>query len=192
MSLGTAVNIMKQTQLNKEESINKDNLTSAHHDHNKSLNSYAFFKVHDKFIGEDLVQDTFTKTWSYLVRGGKIVMVRAFLYNILNNLIVDQYRKQKHKTDSLDTLVENGFEPKDKDEESERLVNFLDGKNAVGFITKLPETYKKIIHMRFIQSMSLKEISLITGQKKNAIAVQIHRGLEKLMVLYDHKFPFIK
>lgn len=184
---------MKQTQSNKkEESINKDNLTLAHHDHNKALNSYAFFKVHDKFVGEDLVQDTFTKTWAYLVRGGKIVMMRAFLYNILNNLIVDEYRKRKRKTDSLDTLIENGFEPKDKNEESERLVNFLDGKNAISFIAKLPETYKKIIHMRFIQSMSLKEISLITGQKKNAIAVQIHRGLEKLKILYSHKFPFIK
>jgi len=176
---------MKQTRLNKDNIT----LTLAHRDHNKALNSYAFFKVHDKSVGEDLVQDTFTKTWSYLVRGGKIIMMRAFLYNILNNLIIDEYRKEKRKTESLDTLIENGFEP--KDEESERLINFLDGKNAVGFIARLPETYKKVIHMRFIQSMSLKEISLITGQKKNAIAVQIHRGLEKLKMLYNRKFPFI-
>lgn len=179
---------MKKSQLNKK----KDELTLAHHDNNKALNSYAFFKVHDKFVGEDLVQDTFTKTWSYLVKGGKIVMMRAFLYNILNNLIVDEYRKRKHKTDSLDTLIENGFEPQDKDEGSERLVNFLDGKKAVSFITELPEKYKKIIHMRFIKHMSLKEIAVITGQKKNAVAVKIHRGLEKLKMLYDHKFPLIK
>jgi len=43
-----------------------------------------------------------------------------------------------------------------------------------------------MMRMRFIQDLSLKEISLITGQSTNAIAVQIHRGLIKLRLLYNH------
>ncbi len=69
-------------------------MATAHRDFAKGLNGRAFFKVQDKAIGEDLVQDTFLKTWSYLVKGGKIDVMKAFLYHILNNLIVDQYRKQ--------------------------------------------------------------------------------------------------
>lgn len=178
MPCGTAPNIMtskKQTKLNNEK------LTVAHHDYNKGLNSYAFFKVHDKAIGQDLVQDTFTKTWAYLVRGGKIAMMWAFLYHILNNLIVDEYRKQKHKAQSLDTLIEKGFEP--KDEQSENLPNFLDGKEAMRRIIELPLIYKKVVYMRFAQHMSLQDISTIMGQTKNAISVQIHRGSQKLRVL---------
>jgi len=38
--------------------------------------------------------------------------------------------------------------------------------------------------MRYVKDLSLKEISLITGQSTNATAVQIHRGLEKLKLLY--------
>ena len=34
----------------------------AHHDFEKGLNSRAYFKVHNHETGEDLVQDTFTKT----------------------------------------------------------------------------------------------------------------------------------
>ena len=39
--------------------------------------------------------------------------------------------------------------------------------------------------MRYVRDMSLQEISLLTGQSKNAVAVQVHRGLEKLKLLYD-------
>ncbi len=46
-------------------------LTVAHRDHGKGLLLYAFFKMHDRALSEDLVQETFMKTWSYLVRGGE-------------------------------------------------------------------------------------------------------------------------
>jgi RNA polymerase sigma-70 factor (ECF subfamily) len=165
----------------KQTKLNSRALAVAHHDYNKGLNSYALFKLHDNAIGENLVQDTFMKTWSYLVKGGKIQMMKAFLYHILNNLIVDEYRKRKHKMESLDTLVENGFEP--KDEQSENLVDFLDGKSVLRRIIELPLKYKKVMSMRFVESMSLEDISIVTGRTKNSIAVQIHRGLIKLKKL---------
>jgi len=43
-------------------------LTLAHHDYEKGLNSRAFFKVSNRELGEDLVQQTFMKTWIYLVK----------------------------------------------------------------------------------------------------------------------------
>ncbi|MCX6713357.1 MAG: RNA polymerase sigma factor, partial [Candidatus Vogelbacteria bacterium] len=132
-------------------------LTGAHGDYEKKLNAHAFFKVHNHDPGEDLVQDTFMKTWSYLVRGGKIDIMKAFLYHILNNLIVDEYRK--HKTTSLDVLLEKGFEPSTDD--SERLLNVLDGKAAILLIARLPVKYQKVMQMRYLQDLSLKEISLI-------------------------------
>ena len=165
----------------KQEGQRKAVLTSAHHDFEKGLNLHAFFKVHNRAIGEDLVQDTFMKTWAYLVKGGKIDMMKAFLYHILNNLIVDEYRK--HKTTSLDILLEKGFEPSAGD--SGRLFDVLDGKVAIILIQRLPKTYQKVMQMRYVQDLSLKEMSFITGQSKNTIAVQLHRGLEKLKLLYN-------
>ena len=156
-------------------------LSTAHTDYQKSLNVHAFFKINDHGIGEDLVQDTFMKTWKYLAKGGEIVKMKAFLYHILNNLIIDQYRK--HKTTSLDTLLEKGFDL--SVEGSESLYNVLDGKAAVLLIQKLPETYQRVIRMRYIQHLSLEEMSLITGKTKNTMSVQVHRGLEKLKVLRE-------
>ena len=64
-------------------------LTRAHNEYARGMNSYALFKLRNHAMGQDLVQDAFMKTWSYLVRGGKVDMMKAFLYHILNDLIVD-------------------------------------------------------------------------------------------------------
>ena len=167
---------------------NKDRqaiLTQAYSDHRQGLNSHALFKMNNKEMGEDLVQDAYMKTWKYLVKGGKIATMKAFLYHILNNLIVDEYRK--HKTSSLDILLEKGFEPSTDD--SGRLVNFLDGKMTLTLIARLPIAYHKIMRMKYIQDLSLTEMSLLTGKSKNAIAVQVNRGTKKLKRLFDHTSP---
>jgi RNA polymerase sigma-70 factor (ECF subfamily) len=155
-------------------------LTTAHRDYERGLHLHAFFKMRNHATGDDLVQETFLKTWHYLVKGGKIEIMKAFLYHVLNNLIVDDYRKRK--SISLDALLEKGVEPSVVP--AVPFFNLMDGKAASLLIQQLPLKYQKVIHMRYLQELSLQEISLITGQSKNAIAVQIHRGLEKLKLLY--------
>jgi RNA polymerase sigma-70 factor (ECF subfamily) len=163
-----------------EDQERNTRMTDAHNDYNKGLNRHSFFKIHNHTLSEDLVQDTFIKTWQYLVRGGKIEMMKAFLYHILNNLIIDEYRKQK--TVSLDMMLENGFEPTNTD--TDRVMNIFDGKTALLLIKHLPLKYQKVIRMRFAQDLTLHEMSLLTGQSKNTLAVQIHRALAKLRLLY--------
>lgn len=171
----------------KEEKKQKGVLTTAYTDFNKGMNGYSFFKVNDHSLSDDLVQDTFIKTWNYLVRGGKIIMMKSFLYHVLNGLIIDEYRKKKPM--SLDTIIENGYEPSDP--ESQIKMDIFDGKIAVLLMEKLPQKYKGVMKMKFIQGLTLKEMSLISGQTKNTVAVQIHRGIQMLKDLYDHK-PIVK
>lgn len=169
------------TMTPKQKTQREEKLTVAHHDYEKGMNSYAFFKVNNRVTSQDLVQDTFIKTWHYLVKGGKIGLMKPFLYHILNHLIIDEYRK--HKTTSLDVLIEKGFEP--SVDHSENIFNVFDGKAALLFIKYLPIKYAKVMRMRYAQDLSIREISLITGQSKNAVTVQIHRGLVKLKLLYN-------
>ncbi len=156
-------------------------MTNAHHDFQKGLNTRAFFKVGNHATGEDLVQDTFMKTWKHLVNGGKIHMMKAFLYHILNHLIIDEYRKRK--SSSLDDLLEKGFEPGVDD--TEQLFNKFDGKALLLLIHRLPLKYRDILNMHYIKDLTLSEMSAITGTSKNTIAVQMHRGVKKLKSLYE-------
>ncbi|MDP2638951.1 MAG: sigma-70 family RNA polymerase sigma factor, partial [Candidatus Azambacteria bacterium] len=158
-------------------------LTAAYYDFEKGLNLYAFFKTQNNTVSKELVQETFMKTWIYLAKGGEIDKMKAFLYHVLNDLIIDEYRKQK--IISLDKLSEKGFEVSTNN--SERLLRIIDGKMAILLIQNLPEKYRNVIHMRFVQILSLKEISIITEQSRNTVTVQIHRGIEKLRALYNLK-----
>ena len=157
-------------------------LTGAHLAYAKGLSSHAFFKLNNRATSDDLVQDTFMKTWKYLAKDGKIDVMKAFLYHILNNLIIDEYRKRK--LISLDLLLTKGYEP--SADYTDHLINTLDGKSALFLIQRLPLSYQKVMRMRYVQDLSLSEMSIITGQSKNTMAVQLHRGLAKLKILYNH------
>lgn len=156
--------------------------TEAYRNHSEELRRYARTMVSDAEVSEDLVQDVFVKMWLYLERRGEIVSVRGFLYHVLNNLIVDRYRK--HKTWSLDSLVEQGYEPR-ADDTSERLADMFDGRLVFGLIDRLPATYQDVLRMKYAGHLSYGEISALTGRERNTIAVQIHRGLMKLKELYN-------
>lgn len=166
----------------KQEVERQATLSVAHVDYAKGLGSHAFFKLNNRAMSDDLVQETFMKTWKYLAKDGKIDVMKAFLYHVLNNLIVDEYRRRK--SSSLDVLLAKGYEP--GADYSDRLIDTLDGKTAMLLIQRLPLTYQKVMRMRYVQDLSLAEMSLVTGQTKNAIAVQLHRGLAKLKLLYNH------
>jgi RNA polymerase sigma-70 factor, ECF subfamily len=160
---------------------NRQQLTAGYNQFSGKLNLYANSRMHSREASEDLVQDAFKKAWAYLYKGGKIDMMEAFLYHILRGLIIDVYRKRT--STSLDVLLEKGFEP--SVDETARMQNVFDGSIAIRLIQSLSPQYRKVIHMKYVQDLSLKEISLITGQTKNTIAVQIHRGLEKMRALYN-------
>lgn len=155
-------------------------LTEAYLNYEKALLKRSLSKISDPELGGDLVQITFMKAWEYLLKHGKINSMKAFLFHILNNLIIDEYRK--HKTISLDTLTDNGFQI--VIDESERLHNIFDGKKAMEHIPTLSEKYRDVVSMRYVDELSISEIAVIKRQTKNTVAVQIHRGIEKLSRLF--------
>lgn len=57
----------------------------------------------------------------------------------------------------------------------------------MSFIKHLPKNYQGIMKLRFIDELSLEEISDITKKSTNSVAVSIHRGLEKLKELSNPK-----
>jgi len=154
--------------------------------HSDALFRYCYFKVSDRDISKDLVQETYMKTWEYLARGEKIDNIRAFFYKILNNLIIDHYRKKKSV--SLDMLSEeNHFEQASSHDEVRSMEDKIDGEKALMLLYKIPELYKDVIVLRFVEDLSIKEIADIRGESENSIAVKIHRGLKKIKEVLKEK-----
>jgi RNA polymerase sigma-70 factor (ECF subfamily) len=152
----------------------------AYEEYKAPLFERSLYKINDRLLADDLVQNTFLKTWQYIRKSKKIISMRAFLFHVLNDLIIDEYRKKKPIP--LEVLTENGFQIVIDD--SRRLMDSIDGRKATLLISKLNGKYKDVLKMKYEKEMTLEEIAKATGQSKNTVAVQIHRGTHKLSLLF--------
>ena len=74
---------------------------------------HCAYRCYDRETGKDIMQDTFMRAWDYIAKGNEVGHMRGFLYKIANNLIINHAKKKK--TESLEKLAENGFEPSNED-----------------------------------------------------------------------------
>ncbi len=156
----------------------------AYEEFSDTIFRHCLFKISDRELAKDITQDVFMKTWKYLSTGkNEVYNIKAFLYRVANNLVVDHYRKKKEV--SLDVMVENGFVLSTDDEE--RLPNFLDGRNAAKVLEKIGAKYRDVIVMRYFEGLYPKEIALIINESENNVLVRINRGLKKARELLNIK-----
>lgn len=144
---------------------------------------HCWFKIGDREKAKDLMQETFTRSWQYIAQGTSVNNLRPFLYRVANNLIIDEYRKKKEL--SLDGLMAEGFEPSfDEIKSTEKAI---DAKLVLNVIGQLDDKYREAVMMRYVDELSPREISEITGEEENNISVRIHRGLKQLKEILNKK-----
>ena len=143
---------------------------------------HCYFRVNDRELAKDLMQETFTRTWEYMQNGKNPENLRAFLYRVATNLVIDHYRKKKAY--SLEELAEKtGFDP--PLDLTEYILNTVDAKRALALLPQLTELYRSVLVLRFVDDFSPKEIAAITGESENTISVRINRGARKLRELME-------
>jgi len=176
----------------------KDNIKGNHEErflkafeeYSDALFRHAFLRISDRERAIDVVHDTFTKVWTYVRNGHEVDQFRPFLYKVLNNLIIDEYRKAKEA--SLDALMAiDGVDEGTFDELSENTVESLaatlDGKKAFELLAEMPDTYKEVIILKFVDGLGPKEIAGLLEESENVVSVRLHRGLKVLRQLIEEK-----
>lgn len=151
-------------------------LKQAYDEHSDAIFRYCLFKVSDREKAIDLTQDVYIKVWQYLLAGNEVENMKALLYKVARNLIIDEYRKKKF--DSLDVMSEAGFEPVDHAQLD--TISIVEAGLLVDRIKELPESYSEVVFMRYVDDLSVKEIAEALGEHENNVSVRIHRGLHKL------------
>ncbi len=148
-----------------------------------ALYRHASFRLSDRERSIELVHDTFTKVWGYIREGHEIDSYKPFLYKVLNNLIIDEYRRKKEV--SLDSLLaeegkSEGSFPELQEGSIEEVTFTLDAIKAAGLIHELPHVYREVITLRYIDGLGPKEISDLIEETENVVSVRIHRALRLL------------
>ena len=155
---------------------------AAYDEHSDALFRHCVIRIRDRELAKDIVQETFSRTWVYLSGGKKIEYIRAFLYRIAKNLIVDYSRRKK--SSSLDTMIEDdGYEV--VDDTTKNPAEIGDARAAMKLLDCLDEMYRVVITMRFVDGLSPKEIAELLEVSENVVSVRIYRGIERLKAIVD-------
>jgi len=164
----------------------EEDYLAAYDQYSDAIFRFSLFRVRDREHAKDVTQEVFIRTWKYFKEKGEITNCKPFLYTIALRLIINESRR--HKAQSLDELTENiGFEPADGDmnDHVDARSDFLEGEEALRKMDALSPKYREVIHYRFVQELSPKEIAEITGESQNVISVRIHRALKELKRLFN-------
>ncbi|MHA0858098.1 RNA polymerase sigma factor SigW [Paenibacillus sp. CMAA1364] len=142
---------------------------------------------------EDVVQETFLRVFKSLDRYDPNQKFSTWIYRIATNLSIDRLRKRK-PTYSLDADMndQEGLDGysilpgDDRTPESEVLLS--ETKQIVyKAIESLPVKYKSVMILRYLQEMSLQEISDVLDMPVTTIKTRVHRGREFLRKSLEHK-----
>lgn len=166
------------------ENKNKQQLfLEAYEAHNDAIFRYCYYQTSNREVALDLTQDTFLRTWEYLGKNIPVENVRALLYRIARNLVID-YRRKK-KSGSLDTLIENGldFGHDERHTHEER----FDVEEARELLNHLDDPYREVMLLRYVEDFEVSEIAQMLEEPPNTISVRIHRAIEKLRTIIKDK-----
>lgn len=157
--------------------------------HQQRLYSYIYSKVKDKFITEDIFQDTFIKVIRTLKLGnyneeGKFL---PWVLRIAHNLIIDHFRKLKRistfkNTDDFDifSLISDGNLDAEKKMIQQQVLS-----DVSELIHELPKEQKEVLVMRIYKDMSFKEISENTNVSINTALGRMRYALMNLRKIIE-------
>ncbi|HEY4520417.1 MAG TPA: RNA polymerase sigma factor [Candidatus Paceibacterota bacterium] len=153
----------------------------AYHEFSDAIFRHCFLRVSDREQAKDIMQETFMKAWHFVSGGNEVENMKAFLYKVANNLVIDFYRKRKDN--SLEALQEAGFDP--GIDIRDNLFNNIESKRIAGKIQELEPLYRQALTMRYLEDLSPKDIANVVGETENVISVRIHRGIKKLKMILE-------
>jgi RNA polymerase sigma-70 factor (ECF subfamily) len=143
---------------------------------------FIYFRTGNKEDAEDLTETVFIKIWksipSYENKG---LPFEAWVFRITRNIVIDHYRTKKPKV----TLNENLKDtlPDNKETPEDLLHNKMLKETIFTKIKLLPEAYKEIIILKFIEDKDNKEISDILEKPIDQVRVLQSRALKALKKL---------
>lgn len=141
---------------------------------------YAFLlkRSGHKETAEDLVSQTFLKFLESLPtvewRG---VPLRALLFRIASNALVDHWRKASTR---LDTDLDDAWEPPSPDDPAWNVDVKLDGERIREAMKGLPPRDQEVLHLRFDGGLETPEIAVLLEVSHNHAAVLVYRAVGRL------------
>jgi RNA polymerase sigma-70 factor, ECF subfamily len=131
---------------------------------------------------EDLTEDIFIRAYNNLPKyDERGIPFAAYLFQIARNALIDYYRKNRNSLTSIDDIEMTGMDPQPEDVVSRK----LDFQDLQRMMENLPEDYRNVLTLRFLNGMSPEETALMMNRSEGAIRVLQFRALAALKRLLN-------
>ncbi|NBC83633.1 MAG: sigma-70 family RNA polymerase sigma factor [Bacteroidetes bacterium] len=142
-------------------------------EYNKCVDEYAdrLFRFVIKFVKDedqanDLVQETFTKTWEK-VKTIEYTKAKSYLFTAAYHLVLNYFR-QKKRLDDLDEVNMNEHAHNEQYSDIKEVLNRA--------LDQLPEIQKTVILLRDYEGYNYSDIGEMTNLSESQVKVYIYRG----------------
>jgi RNA polymerase sigma-70 factor (ECF subfamily) len=129
---------------------------------------------------EDIIQEVFIKVYRNLNGFNRKLKFSSWIYRIAHNEIINQYRKTKLRSsvrplniEDEANLIDSINDTIEIDEAYENLENAEKVREA---LAELPNKYREILVLRYLEDKSYGEISDILRKPPGTVATQINRA----------------
>lgn len=161
--------------------------------HMDAVYNFALRMTGDEDDADDLVQETYMKAFRFFDKFEKGTNCKAWLFRILKNSFINDYRKQTKEPNKVDyDDVQNFYENiksnevESKHYELDAFSNLLDDDISKA-ITELPEDFRTVIILNDIEGFTYEEIADFVDIPVGTVRSRLHRARKMLYVqLFDY------
>ncbi len=169
--------------------------------HIKSLYHFAFRLTNDEDDANDLVQDTYLKAYRFLRSYEKGSNAKAWLFRILKNSFINNYRKNSKEPGKVDYEEAEQYLNTGKSSHlntidmREKIYSNTLGDEVSTALNSLPMDFKTVIVLCDIEEFSYEEIAQIIDIPIGTVRSRLHRArqlLKEKLIDYAVSMGYLK
>ena len=151
-----------------------------------ALYTFAYHLTYNEEDANDLVQETYLKAYRFIENYKEGTNAKAWLFKILKNAFINQYRKKsKHPTQVDYEEVVNFHGEEDTQYSSymdlrEEMFQHMMGDEVTNAINSLPVDFRVVILLCDIEGFTYEEISKIIDIPIGTVRSRLHRARNML------------
>ena len=161
----------------------KDAFVKAYDSYIDDIYRFIYFKVGNREDAEDITSQVFLKSWDYIQNNNLLEYktIKQFFYRVARNIIIDHYRDKSNKENISINNEDNKIDIVDEKIDLNKEVDLKnDIKNLQEAMRELKNEYREVLLLRYINELSVKEISEILEKNKGNVRVLIYRAIKAL------------